>query len=196
MLYRERALELFQSASLKAVSRPGESEREFQLRIAQAARERRDEEVARLREKYASRMNVLQERLRRAQQAVEVQQEQSRASKLSTAVSFGGAILSALFGRKTASVLNVGRAGSAVRGVGRSMKEAGDVRRAAESVETVQQQITELEAQLQTDIDTLGQEGREELERITVRPKKSSITVQSVLLAWEPCWETRPEAHR
>jgi hypothetical protein len=196
MLYRERALELFQSASLKAVSRPGESEREFQLRIAQAARERRDEGVARLREKYASRMNVLQERLRRAQQAVEVQQEQSRASKLSTAVSFGGAILSALFGRKTASVLNVGRAGSAVRGVGRSMKEAGDVRRAAESVETVQQQITELEAQLQTDIDTLGQEGREELERITVRPKKSSITVQSVLLAWEPCWETRPEAHR
>ncbi|NLE57478.1 MAG: ATP-binding protein [Planctomycetes bacterium] len=193
MMYRECALELYRSASLKEVSRPGESEREFQLRIAQAARERRDEEVDRLRQKYASRLSVLQERLRRAQQAVEVQQEQSRASKLSTAVSFGGAILSALLGRKKASVLNVGRAGSAVRGVGRSMKEAGDVRRAAESVEAVQQQITDLEAQLQSDVDALGQGGAEELERITVRPKKSSIAAQSVLLAWEPCWETRPE---
>ncbi|HOW70609.1 MAG TPA: DUF87 domain-containing protein [Phycisphaerae bacterium] len=189
MLFRECALELLRAASLEVVSRPGEGEREFQLRIAQATRERRDAEVGRLREKYASRLNVLQDRLRRARQAVEVQQEQSRASKISTAVSFGGAILSALFGRKRASVLSVGRAGSAVRGVGRSMKEVGDVRRAEESVEAVQQEIADLEAQLQASIDALGQENREELERVAVRPKRSSISVQSMLLVWEPCWE-------
>ena len=73
------------------------------------------------------------------------------------------------------------------------MKEAGDVRRAEESVEAVQQKIADLEAQLQADIDAISQQTGEELERIAVRPKKSDISVQSVLLVWEPCWDTRSQ---
>jgi hypothetical protein len=173
-------------ASLSAVSRPGETEREFRLRVAQTARERRDEEVARLREKYAARMATLQDRLRRARQGVEVQQEQSRAAKVSTAVSVGSAILSALLGRKAASVLSANRAGTAVRGMSRSMKEAGDIRRAQESVEAVEQEMADLEAHLLADIEAVGRESGQELERITVRPRKTNIKVHSVLLAWEP----------
>jgi hypothetical protein len=131
-------------------------------------------------------MAVLQDRLRRARQAVEVQQEQSRAAKVSTAVSVGTAILSAVLGRKAASVLSASRAGTAVRGASRSFKEAGDVRRAEESVEAVQQQIADMEAQLQAEIDALEQGVREQLERITVRPKKTNVKVQSLLLAWQP----------
>lgn len=193
MLYRECKLELLAIPSLSAVSRPGETEREFRLRVAQAGREQRDEEVARLREKYASRQAALQDRLRRAQQAVEVQQEQSRAAKVSTAVSVGSAVLSALLGRKAASVLSANRAGTAVRGLNRSMKEGGDVRRAEESVEAVQRQIADLEAQLQADIDALGRDVGEELERVTVRPKKTNIEVRTVMLAWEPARGMRDE---
>ena len=52
-LYRERTLDLWTSPAFKETSRPSESEREFRLRLAQASRERRDQDVAALRAKYA-----------------------------------------------------------------------------------------------------------------------------------------------
>ena len=104
--------------------------------------------MGKLRAKYAPRLTTLQDRLRRAQQAVEVQQEQAKQAKVQTAVSFGSAILSAILGRKAASAGNIGRASTAVRGVGRSMKESGDVGRAEENVEAVRRQLAEFGVEL------------------------------------------------
>lgn len=187
LLYRREKLELLSSPGAEEVSKPGESERDFRLRVGQALRERRDTDVARLREKYAARQSMLQERLRRAQQAAEVQQEQARASKVSTAVSVGAAILSAFLGRKSISAANVGRAATAARGFGRTMKESGDVGRAHETVQAVQNEIAELENQLQADINALGTEVRlEQMERVEVKPRKSAIAVKDVWLVWAP----------
>ena len=52
-LYREKTLDLWTFPELKETSRPMESEREFRLRLGQASRERRDEDVEALRAKYA-----------------------------------------------------------------------------------------------------------------------------------------------
>ena len=48
-IYRSRRFALLRSTELKEVSRPGESEREFRIRISDEARERRDELVEKLR---------------------------------------------------------------------------------------------------------------------------------------------------
>src|SRR6185436_12643515 len=50
-LYRSQKVELFQSPSLEQTSNPGESERDFRVRLQLAARERRDEALERLRQK-------------------------------------------------------------------------------------------------------------------------------------------------
>jgi len=88
-LYGSRKVDLYQSPSLKVVSRPGESERDFRVRLQQLAREQRDLLVEGLRRKYAPRNASLQERLRRAQQAVEKQAEQAKQAKFQTAISVG-----------------------------------------------------------------------------------------------------------
>jgi hypothetical protein len=192
MLYRMSRLELLKSDRLEQISRPGESERDFRVRLVQAAREERDRIAEKLRQKYAPRVAAMQERLRRAEQAVEVQAAQAREAKLSTAMSFGSAVLGAFLGKKTFSATNVNKAASAVRGVGRSAKESGDVTRANETVEAVKQTMAELEAQFQAEVSAAAARvdpATERFEEISVKPKKTSIAVRAVVLAWAPHWQ-------
>ncbi len=181
------------SPTLKKLSNPGESERAFRARLAQALREQRDTVVAKLREKYAPKLATLQERHRRAEQAKQVQAEQARSAKMSTAISFGATVLGALFGRKKLSVGNMNRAGSAARGVGRSMKESEDVARADENIAAIQQQVADMDTQFQSEVQATTSRfdpTSEELEPIALRAKKSDITVKVMALGWEPHWRT------
>ena len=145
-LSSSESLEIYRSRALKLVSHAGESEGDFRARLALAARERRDEDVTRLRQKFAPKAASLQDRLRRAQQAVTREEEQASAQKTQTAISFGTTLLGALFGRKTLSASTIGRATTAARGMSRSAKEARDIERAKENVAAVEAQIAELES--------------------------------------------------
>jgi hypothetical protein len=184
---RDQSLELLRSPRYGLVSRPGESDRDFRARVAQAARERRDDEVARVRQKYAPKVAQLQERLRRAEQAVQKEQEQAAGSKMQTALSFGTTLLGAMFGRRAMSAGTIGRATTAARGLQRSRKEAQDVVRAQENVQVLAEQIKELEASLQADVagveDAHGA-GHEALETLALKPKRGGVHVRLVALAW------------
>jgi hypothetical protein len=190
-LYRSAAVELYRSALLKEVSKPGESERDFRLRLGQRAREARDEQVEKLRQKFAPKFGMIQERLRRAGQMVAREKEQAGQSKVQTAISIGGALLGAFLGRKVVSSSNIGRASTAARGAGRAYKESQDIDRAEETVDAIKQQLAALEAQFQAETDALDAEhdpAALELETVSIKPKKTDITVRSVTLAWTPYW--------
>jgi hypothetical protein len=190
-LYGSSKLELFQSPSLKKNSLPGEEEREFRVRLQQTAREQRDLMIDQLRKKYAPRMAMLQERLRRAQQAVEKQAEQAKQAKFQTAISFGSTLLSAFTGRKVSST-TISRASSAMRGVSRSIDEDKDVARAGDTVASIQKQITDLQNEFDTEIAALEARidpSTEQLDTISIKPNKSNILVQLVSLVWLPHWQ-------
>jgi hypothetical protein len=186
---QKQSLDLLRSDLHDVVSKPGESERDFRVRLGQAAREGRDDEVARVRQKYAPKLAALQERLRRSQQAVTREEEQASASKMQTAISFGTTVIGAFLGRKTFSAATLGRASTAARGVSRSMKESSDVARAQESVSAVQAQIQELDAALQAEIagiEASHAASNEPLTTLSIKPKRTGIQVQLVALTWMP----------
>jgi hypothetical protein len=190
-LYGSQSIELRRSPSLKAFSTPGETEVDFRLRLQQAGRERRDAGVEELRDRYAAKTATLQERLRRAQAATEREAEQAKQAKLQTAISIGGTVLGAFLGRK-GKMVGLGRATTAVRGAARAAQQAGDVRRAEDTVEAVQQQLTDLEAQFKADAGALTAAGdpmTEQLESVTLRPKKTDISISLVALVWAPAFE-------
>lgn len=190
-IYRNQKLELMESPSLEIASNPGESERDFRVRLQQRAREQRDEAAEKLRQKYAPKMAALAEKKRRAEQTVEREAEQAKGQKLQTAISFGATLLSSFMGRKAISLTTLGRATTAARGVSRSMKEGEDVDRAQETVEAVNQQIADLDAQFKSETDSLEKSNdaqTEQLETISLKPKKSNITVKLLTLAWAPYW--------
>ncbi len=189
-VYGTKKLELLRSADPALVSQPGETEGQFRVRLQQAARESRDTAVERLRAQYAPKIATLQERLRRAQAAEEREASQASSAKLQTAISFGATLLGAFMGRKAVSMSTVGRATTAARGVGRSMKEAEDVKRAAESVASVQEQIAALESELREQTATVeARMASAPLEPLTIAPRKTGIAVQLVALTWVPFWD-------
>ena len=188
-IYREKTVELFRSPSRREVSKPGESEAEFRARLGQSAREERDAATEALRQKYAAKMAALQERLRRAEQAVGREKQESMQAGIQTAISVGATVLGALLGRKAVSASTIGRATTAARTAGRTMKQAGDVGRAEESAEAIRAQIAALDQQAKDELaarEAATDPATEKLETIVVRPKKGDITVRKAALVWAP----------
>ena len=161
------------------------------MRLQQLAREQRDEAVEKLRRKYAPKFEQLEERKRRAEQAVAREAEQAKGQKVQTAISFGATLLSSFLGRKRTSLSTLGRATTAVRGVGRSMKESQDVDRAEDNVAAISQKLADLEAEFQAETAALERSldpQTEQLEKVSLKPTKANIAVKLVTLAWAPYW--------
>ncbi len=186
-LVQNQSLTLLRCASLNQVSKPGETEREFRIRMQQLAREKRDEIATALRKKYAPKMATLQERVRRAEQVVDKQRAQASQQKTQTAISFGATLLSALTGRKLTSMSTLGRAATAARGVARSVGEEQDVGRARETLEVAQKQLAELEESFQSELQELQAKldpAKEVFETVEIRPKRTNVSVQLMALVW------------
>lgn len=190
-LFRTQKVELFRSPSTKEVSKLGESERDFRVRLQQIGREQRDKGAESLRQKYAPKIATLQDRIRRAELQKEKQQAESRSSQMQAAISVGASILGAFMGRKTISAANIGRATTAIRSAGRVIKESTDLGAAQENVAALQQQLVDLEAQFRSECDALAAATdplNEKLEMISIKPTKANIAVKLVALAWTPHW--------
>jgi len=188
-LYRTRSLTLFSDPAGKQLSKPHESEGDFRARISHSAREGRDKAVEALRKKYAPKLATLQDRLRRAEERVAKEKAQSDQAMLQTGVSIGATVLGALFGRKKLNVGTIGRATTAARGVGRSLKERGDIGTAEEGVDAVRQRIAELEAELKAESEALGGASAAlsaQLERVEIKPKKADLGTPTVTFVWIP----------
>jgi hypothetical protein len=180
---------LYRSSKQKLTSTAGESEGEFRARLQQVASEKRDLAVGKLRKRYAGKATTLENRLIRANQAIEREQQQSSQKKMDTAISVGTAILGALLGRKRLSSTTAGRMGTAMRKAGSSRKEAGDVKRAKQTAVKVRADIKALNDRLATEIaslETAYDAQAEELTEIRVRPKATDIHVSLIGLVWMP----------
>ena len=189
-LYGTQTSELLTSPSLKETARPGETEKDFRLRLSLTARELRDGEMEKLHRKYDKKVSSLQDKILRAEQAVEREADQQKQQKMSTAISFGAGLLGGFLGGRRSSV---GRMATGMRGVGRSRKEARDVDRARERLDVLKDKLEQLEEDFREDSEQIAQQFDPEnadLEHITIRPKKKDIRIRMVALAWLPHWQS------
>jgi len=180
-LSSEQILTVFRCADLKESSGAGETEAEFMARLTQRLRENRDAEVAELREKYAAKTATLQARLARAESSVETQKEQASQARWQTLISVGATVMGAFLGRKALSSRTLGKATTAARGVGRSMKEGADVGTAEKSAEGIRNQIADLEIEMAAMVRV-----EPKIEKLDVKPLRGGVTVKLLVLGWMP----------
>jgi len=197
-LFRTQKLDLLRSPSTKELSKLGESERDFKIRLQQVTREQRDQQIEAIRRKYEPKKAALYERLRKAAQVKERESGQANQQRtqtiLSTVVAAAPLALDYFFGggRRKITKTDLERAATVARGVGRSMQQSGDVGRAEENIDAIQKQIEELDVQLKSDIEVLKARteiSAEAIEKIAIRPTKTNITVKLLTLAWVPHWQ-------
>jgi hypothetical protein len=188
-LYRKQSLTVYKCNELKQYSQPGEVLGDFKVRLEQAVSEKRDEAKEKLTRKYASKFNTLRDRIRRAEDKVEVEEEQYKQSRVTGMLSVGTTLMGALFGRKALSVTNARRAGSSMRAFGRSSKEKSDIDRAKDNLEEIMQKYEDLEDQFNQDVDELGEKLSIEnmaFEELSVPPRKSDISIEQFGVCWLP----------
>jgi len=186
---QNETITLYRNKKFALTSEAGETEGDFRARLQVAANEKRDQAVAKIRKRYASKTTTLENRLLRSQQAVERESQQASKKKLDTAVSFGTAILGAVLGRKRISSTSAGKFGTAIRSASGARKESADIKRAEETVRKVKADIEALSRELKKEVATLETSfsaQAEELKEIVVRAKTTDIHVPLVGLAWMP----------
>ena len=145
---------------------PGGDEAEFRARVSLSLRERRDNEIEQLRQKFAPQLARLEDQRRRAEDRISREQAQLSDRKLQTAVSVGTSLL----------------------GAGRLSKEQQDVERAEESLEVIEQRRAELEREFQEQIARVQGEldpATAAIEEIAIAPRKSDTEVVEIALVWK-----------
>ena len=183
------SLKLLFSPALKTLSEPGEDERDFRIRLQHLAHERRDDAMEEIRKKYSSKLDQLEERHRRAKQAVEQKNAMAAQRKVEAAVSAGTALLGALLGRKTISATSVSRIGTAVRSTSRAFKSGQEISGAVETLQSIEAQIQELQLELEQQLEKISANYNmleEKLESVEIRAISGNITVHFMGLAWVP----------
>ena len=174
---------------LKLESGPDESDNQFQLRIADALRQKKEDEVRKLEQHFQAKQRALEAQLEKAYGRIEREKGEVKARGMDTALSFGVAVVGALFGRKTVSVATASRSAQGVRSAGRLMKEKEDVRRAEEEVKRIESAMAELAEELQTRIAEAADRyapANYTAESFSIKPRRNDIFDVRVCLQWEP----------
>ena len=130
-LYRSQSLILRYNPATELYSQPDESEREFQLRISQAARELRDDDVDKLEERYGSKIKTLEDRLRAARATLDKQEASVRMRKQDALLSTGETIFNLFSGRR--------------RSVSAAARKVSQISTSKASVEAAEEKIEALE---------------------------------------------------
>lgn len=181
-LSKTQKIQLFKSSNFNEFSRVEESERDFRIRLQQVAREKRDQEVSALREKYTSKVAQIDDRIRRAQMDVQEHDAQVRDQKYQTAISLGTTILGGFLGRRA-----LGGISKTSHDIGRSAKKKRESADAKENLFALQQEKSRLETQFQGEVNLLQVKTdpfSENLESIMITPAKTNIVVNLVALVW------------
>lgn len=187
-LYRNQKLNLFKVKNLKEISKVEESERDFKIRIDILIREDRDNMTQKLRQKYASKMRSLQEKIQRTENILRLQQEQAQQQKIQTAFSLGSTLIGAFMGRKIARY-TARRASDVMRGVTRTAKEKNDVDKTLQILQSYQRQFLDLETEFKAEVVEIENKIRRnlnDLETITLKLDKKDISVKLLSLTWVP----------
>jgi hypothetical protein len=188
-LYRTCRYDLYYSPVLDTTSFPGESDRDFRIRIADIAREARDQEIEKLRKKYATKLNSAEERIRKAEVKLAKERQEASGAKMDSMISFGATVLSAVFGRKSLGSRTLGRATTAARGASRSARQHDDVHRAESNLEAYEDQLAEIEHELQQEVDAITDRFdplQQTFDTVQLKPRRSDVNVRLFALAWVP----------
>lgn len=183
-LYRHCSMTLYKSPIVKGYA-PAGDESDARVYFADRIREERDVQIEKLRDKYESKLESLEKKIRTAQARVDREKGQSRTSMISAGSSIIGALLGGFLGGRRTSASTV------ARGVGYASQQNADVKQAEDALQLLARDKDELRDELERDLDQLQSEydpRNIELEPLEIPPRKSDLKADDPIILWTP-WQ-------
>jgi DNA helicase HerA-like ATPase len=185
-LHRSQSVTLQANRELKLYSRIDESEAAFKERCHAAADEGKDEEVAKIRERLAARMDKLEVAIAKYGDRIEELQADVRNRRNQDLISIGSSVLGSILGGRS-STTTIAR--SAGRAATRSQSSSQRIRTIEHRIEEKNLALEDLEEDLLeavVEIDEEWNEKAEAIEPLEISLEKSDISVDEVSLLWLP----------
>ncbi len=188
-IYKEHPLRLMHSPSFRIYSMPNEDEAAFRARLHQAAREKRDEAMDKIKDRYDAKLSKLAERRARKERELAASQARAQSQDQRDIADIAMGVLGMLTGGgKRTSLNRIGKA--AVRTVSSSPADV-QVEKVNKEIAEIDAQMSGLQAQMEAEFEQL--ENEYDLERVTlaeyaIAPLKKNIELDILALGWLPHW--------
>jgi ElaB/YqjD/DUF883 family membrane-anchored ribosome-binding protein len=185
-LYYNSRYDVTVHPELGVTRRPDEDDRSFNIRLQQAARERRDAEVDKLRARMEKEIERVAERLQREQQTLATEQARAQAKQTEQWVNIGESVLSFFMGRRSMRSFS-----SATNKWSQTQQASMRVDQRKQTIARLEEEKQKLEEMLQAEIDAIVSRWEDVLDDLateTLKPRRTDVNVRAVTLAWAPLW--------
>jgi hypothetical protein len=181
-LYRSQKYPIGTHQGLKVIQKQGESREDFMVRVRQAAREERDEEIDKLEKKYDSKLDKLNSRIERLTSSIAADEAEYNARKREEVFGVGETVLGLLLGRRRTTGIT-----TASRRRRMTTKAKHEIDETKREIEELKEEITELESELREEVEEITEKWEkvgEEIVDYEVTPRRTDINVNDPMIAW------------
>ncbi len=185
-LYYNSSLTIKVHPDLDVFQRPDERERDFKIRLQQAARERRDAEVDALKVKSDREIERIQDRLKREERDLASDQATYDARKREEAIGIGESVLGFFMGRRSTTSLS--KAATKRR---MTTKAKLDIEESQDTILDLKEEVADLEAQFKDATDDITRKWADLLDNLEtdqIKPRRTDVDIHMAALAWLPAW--------
>ncbi|MGH8950903.1 MAG: ATP-binding protein [Acidimicrobiia bacterium] len=180
-----RKVTIFKNAELGLYSRPGESREEFLARATESAEQAKDDAIAKLKDKYQTRLERARTTLSKAENRVADLEATAGSKQTEELLSGAGDLIGVLLGGSKRS----NPLGGAARRRSASSQARARAENARAALEEDKAEMAELEADLQDEVADLDDEyaaQAETVEEVEIPLEKTDIRVVELKLVWIP----------
>jgi hypothetical protein len=183
---RDMPLVLLSSPATGVVSRPGEAKGAFVQRVAQRARELRDDEVEKLKSTWQTKIARAETALKRAEEKHRSLDQRQSAQTMNATVDIGVSVLGALFGSRRSVASAAGRA---AKSASRRMASGESIKAAEDAVTDARNALTQLQVDAEAAFDAVHErvtKAAADLEELRIPAKKADVDVDAIGVLWAP----------
>jgi hypothetical protein len=185
-LYYNSKLKLKKNVELNIIQKPEESDRDFQIRLLQVAREQRDAEVDMLKKKYSKQLDKLENKIQKLEFDLASNESDYQARKREEIVGAGESVLGFFLGSRRTST-----ATTAARRRRLTSKAKRNIDETKKEIVEAKKDVSELEEELRKAVEKIVEKYEKGIGRLNFeefKPKRTDVKINLVSLAWQPYW--------
>jgi hypothetical protein len=181
-LYRNKSYSISTHPSLKISQEQEESKASFLMRVKQAAREERDQEIDKLEKKYDTKLDSINSKINKLTSSLSSEEAEYDARKREEIFGIGETVLGVLLGRRRTTGIT-----TASRRRRMTTQTKHKIEETSKEIEELKKEMSELEQELEEQVQEITDKWdnvEDKIEEYKINPRRTDIDVDEPKLAW------------
>lgn len=186
-VYRTAELSLVSNPTLDLVAKPDETDEEFQERCLQAAAEQRDQEAAKMNDKFQKKIEALKKKLSREQRELAEDQAEFSSRRMEEWTTHAENLLGLLGGSRSSR-----RVSSSLSKRRMTTRAKADIEESEAEIAEFQRELENMEDEMQESLADLAEHWAavaEERSTVVLTPRRQDVQLDLFGVLWLPHWQ-------